>query len=63
MEKYLEFDVMCKERFVCTIKMPITLDIIAGYDGDEPVFDWKKIAAYVEQKRPSLKYVDYKICF
>lgn len=61
--KYLSFDVMQGERFVCTLRMPLNLDTIAGYIGDEPVVKGEKIRAYVEQKRPTLIGKDYQIAF
>lgn len=54
---------MLRERFVCTLRMPVTLDVIEDYIGDEPVIRSKAISAYVEKKRPSLKGKPYKIFF
>lgn len=62
-KRIIKFDVMNDGRFVCTMRMPITLDMITGYDGDTPIVDARKIQQYVEQKRPSLKRVKYNICF
>lgn len=61
--KTITFDVMSNDRFVCTMRMPVTLDMVAGYDGDKPILDSRKLLQYVETKRPSLKYVKYNICF
>lgn len=61
--KYITFDVMLKGRFVCTMRMPITFDVIEEFIGDKPVISNKAFSAYVEQKRPSLKGKPYKICF
>ena len=50
--KYLIFDVMLNERFVCTLKyrfcplFPITEE---------------ELAKFIEEKRPSLKGKNYKI--
>lgn len=63
MTNKLTFDIMSNDRFVCTMRMPITLDMITGYDGETPIVDARKIQQYVEQKRPSLKHVKYNICF
>ena len=52
--KYLIFDVMLNERFVCTLKyrfcplFPITPE---------------EIAKFVEEKRPSLRGKNYRIAF
>ena len=61
--KTLTFDVMLNERFVCTMKMPLTLDVIDGFDGDEPIVSIEALERYIEQKRPSLKGKAYRICF
>lgn len=61
--KTLTFDIMSNGRFVCTMRMPITLDMIVDYDGDKPILNADKIKEYVEEKRPTLKYVKYNICF
>ena len=51
----LKFDVMLKERWVCTMQMPLGLPV--AYDGDKPVFQLQKgqLEQYVEQQKPSLK--------
>ena len=50
----LKFDVMLRERWVCTMQMPLGLPI--GYDGDKPVFQLHRgqLEQYVEQQKPSL---------
>lgn len=63
MKNVLTFDVMLKGRFVCTMHMPITFDIVVDYDGDKPVIDGRAIERYVEKKRPTLKGSGYNICF
>lgn len=63
MTNRLTFDIMSNDRFVCTMRMPITLDMVVGYEGDKPILDAGKLKRYVEEKRPSLKYVKYNICF
>ena len=62
MKKRKIFDVMIEDRFVCTMCMPVTLDVIESYNGDEPVVSEAAIRRYVEQKRPTLKYENYRIC-
>ena len=58
----LTFDVMVGERFYCTLRMPITPDVITGRDAEGgAIIDPYKIAAYVEEKRQTLKYKDYQI--
>lgn len=59
----ITFDVMLKGRFVCTMRMPVTFDMVLDYDGDTPVIDARAITRYVEQKRPSLAGSGYNICF
>ena len=61
--KKIQFDIMLDGRFVCTMRPPLTLDLIDRFDGDEPVVSLEAIQRYVEQKRPSLKGKDYRICF
>lgn len=61
----IKFDVMLKDRYVCTMQMPLGLNQLIGYDGDMPVFNLSKsdVKKYVEQKRPSLKGKKYHIEF
>ena len=60
--KKLVIDVMVGDRFYCTLRMPITPDFIIGYNPEGGVnIDPHKIAAYVEEKRPTLKYKDFQI--
>lgn len=54
---------MLNGRFVCTMRMPITLDVVVDYDGDKPVIDSRAFSEFVERKRPSLKGKKYNICF
>lgn len=60
----IRFDVMLRERYVCTLTMPVTLDLIDGYEGDEPLIELtaldKKIREYVIKKRPSLRNEKFK---
>lgn len=53
--KSVTFDVMLNDRFVCTLHMPITLDIVEEYDGDKPIISITSFRRFVENKRPSLK--------
>jgi hypothetical protein len=53
---------MLSRRFICTLRMPITFDVIEDYIKGKPVISNKAFSAYVEQKRPSLKDKPYKIC-
>lgn len=52
---------MLNGRFVCTMRMPITLDMVTGYDGDKPMIDGVKVTKYIEEKRPSLRGKPYRI--
>lgn len=63
----ITFDVMSMGGvFLCTLRMPLTSDLIADYIGNEPVYDYERLnertKAFIEEKRPSLKYKKYKIC-
>lgn len=61
--KKLIFDVMLNDRFVCTLMMPITIDMVVDYLGDKPVIKDGAVSQYVEKKRPSLIGKPYKVCF
>lgn len=65
MKDMLTFDVMVDggQTFYRTFHMPITLDVIAGYDGDKPIIDAEKIEEYVLKKCPTLKHEKFRICF
>lgn len=62
-KRTVRFDVMLHDRFVCTLQMPITLDAIEDYIGDEPVINSEAFARYVEKVRPSLIGKPYRIAF
>ena len=61
----LKFDVMLKDRHVCTLQMPVGLNYLVGYKGGMPIFDipFKVFKDFVEQKRPTLKGKKYHIEF
>lgn len=61
--KTLTFDIMVGDRFYKTMRMPITIDLIADYIGDKPVYDAKKIEQWVLKKCPTLKYDNFTIHF
>ena len=61
--KKLIFDVMFNDRFVCTLMMPITIDMVVGYLGDKPVIKDGAVSQFIEKKRPSLIGKPYKVCF
>lgn len=61
--KKLVFDIMVGDKFYRTMRMPITLDVIVGYDGEVPIYDMEKIESWVLQKCPTLKHDNYRICF
>ena len=54
---------MLNGRFQGTFRIPITLDVIEDYVGDNPVIKSRAFSDFVEQKRPSLKGKPYNICF
>ena len=59
----LVFDVMVDGRFYKTMRMPITIDVVVGYQGDKPIINGEKIKEWVLQKCPTLKYEKFTICF
>ena len=59
----LKFDIMIGDKFFRTMRVPITFDMLAGYDGDKPIIDGVKLTDYVLKKRPTLKYQKFRICF
>ena len=61
--KHLSFNVMLDGRFICSLDMPITLDVINDYVGDMPVIRDGAISEFIERKHPSLRGKDYKIDF
>jgi CMP-2-keto-3-deoxyoctulosonic acid synthetase len=61
--KNLVFDIMVDGRFYRTMSMPITIDIVVGYQGDKPIINGEKIKEWVLQKCPTLKYEKFTICF
>lgn len=65
-EKILTFDVMSLGRFVCTLKMPLTIDLVSEYIDGVVVYDYKKLnkrcVEFAKKKRPSLKYKKFEIC-
>lgn len=61
--KKLTFDIMIDDRFFKTMRMPITIDIVVGYEGDKPIINLDKVEEWVLKKIPTLKYYNYKICF
>jgi hypothetical protein len=61
--KGLTFDIMVGERFYSTMHMPITMDMVIGYQGEQPIIDGEKIKEWVLKKCPTLKYDNFTICF
>jgi hypothetical protein len=62
--KKLVFDIMLNGRFVCTLRMPITFDVVDDIDEMGGVtIRSDKLQQYIEEKRPNLVGKDYKICF
>ncbi len=61
--KKLILDIMLHDRFVCTLRMPVTFDMIEDYDEmGGVIINLDKVQEYVENKRPSLIGKDYRIC-
>lgn len=40
--KTLTFDIMVGDKFYRTMHMPITVDMIDGYDSEQPYHKWRK---------------------
>lgn len=62
-ERVIKFDVMLKDRFVCTLKMELTSSRIKEWIGQMPVLKAHTIEKFIEEKRPSLKGKPYRIAF
>lgn len=54
MNKEVEFDVMARGYYVCTLRMPVK-------EGKK--LDMNEVMAYVLEKRPTLKHEKIKLCF
>jgi hypothetical protein len=61
--KKLVFDIMVGDKFYRTMRMPISIDMVVDYEGEEPVISVDKIKEWVLEKCPTLKYENFKICF
>lgn len=61
-KKVLFFDIFYDGRCLYTLEIPVTFDIIYGYEGDTPLYNMDKIAKYAEKVRPTIKYINYSIC-
>lgn len=59
----LKFDIMIGDKFFQTMRVPITFDMLVGYNGDKPIIDGEKLTDYVLKKHPTLKYQKFMICF
>ena len=55
MIKKIKFDVMLRDRFIATLRMPITPEILEGWDGDDPVIKSTAFDNFVAKKLPTLK--------
>ena len=45
--KNLVFDIMVGERFYKTMHMPITMDMVIDYQGEQPIVNGEKIKEWV----------------
>lgn len=61
--KSIVFDIMVGDKFYRTMRMPISIDMVVDYEGEEPVINENKIKEWVLQKCPTLKYDDFTIHF
>lgn len=55
MIKNIKFDVMLRDRFIATLRMPITPEILEGWDGDDPIIKSTAFDNFVAKKLPTLK--------
>lgn len=53
---------MVGDKFYRTMHMPITIDMVEGYDGEQPIIKGEKIKEWVLKKCPTLKYDNFTIC-
>ena len=60
--KYIEVDVMLRDRFVHTFRISTLLAERIDPDG-KPVFSAERVQAHIESRMPSLKGQPYNICF
>ena len=64
MKKKLVFDIMLNERYICTLRIPITFDLIEDLDDEEGVIvRGDRLQEIIEERRPSLKGKNYIITF
>jgi hypothetical protein len=63
MTKKLVFDVMLNERYICTLRIPITFDMIEEIDETGVVVRVDRLQEIIEEKRPTLRGKNYKIEF
>jgi hypothetical protein len=54
---------MVGDKFYRTMHMPITIDMVEGYENDTPIINLDKVKEYALQKCPTLKYEKYRIVF
>lgn len=62
-ERVIKFDVMLKDRFVCTLKMELTPSRIYEWKENMVLLKEHTIEKFIEEKRPSLKGKPYRIAF
>lgn len=60
-KKNISFDVMMGDLFVATLRMPITLDVIKSYVGDELIIKEDAYVKFTLKKMPTLKGKDFQI--
>ena len=61
--KRISVDIMIGERFIETMKINLTFDLISDYIDDVPAISYNSLIKHVEQRKPSLKGKDYRIIF
>ena len=61
--KRISVDIMIGERFIATMKINLTLDLISDYTDDVPALSYNALIKHIEERNPSLKGKDYRIMF
>lgn len=60
--RYIKFDLMLKDRFIATIKIPTYM--ADGLDkGGRYIFSEETLCNYIVKKFPTLKNKSFNICF
>lgn len=62
--KYFTFDIMLRDRFVCTLRYPLEKVPYLWVDGKpQKCIIYEELEEFILEKRPTLKGKDFQICF